>query len=89
MRILIVEDDPTIANFLREGLAEEGFAVDVADNGKAGLALALDPAAEYDVLLLDWMVPGMTGIDICRYVRKENNDVPIIFLTAKDTVDDA
>jgi two-component system copper resistance phosphate regulon response regulator CusR len=89
MRILIVEDEPTIANFLKEGLAEEGFAVDVADNGKHGLALALDPAAEYAVILLDWMLPGMSGIEICRNIRKEQIEVPIIFLTAKDTVDDA
>jgi two-component system, OmpR family, copper resistance phosphate regulon response regulator CusR len=89
MRILIVEDESSIANFLREGLAEEGFAVDVADNGKLGLQLALDNAEDYDVILLDWMLPGMNGIEICRNIRKENHQVPIIFLTAKDTVDDA
>jgi len=88
MRILIVEDEPSISNFIRDGLEEEGFAVDVADNGKKGLQLALDNLEEYDVILLDWMLPGMSGIEICRNVRLENKLVPIIFLTAKDTVDD-
>lgn len=88
MRILIVEDEPEISGFLKEGLEEEGFAVDVADNGRKGLELALDFANEYDVMLLDWMVPGVSGIEICRNVRKVNQQVPIIFLTAKDTVDD-
>ncbi len=89
MRILIVEDETSIANFLRDGLEEEGFAVDVADNGKKGLQLALDNLEEYDVILLDWMLPGLNGIEICRNIRLENKTVPIIFLTAKDTVDDA
>ena len=89
MRILIVEDETSIANFIRDGLAEEGFAVDVADNGKKGLQLALDNLAEYDVILLDWMLPGLNGIEICRSIRRENEIIPIIFLTAKDTVDDA
>lgn len=88
MRILIVEDEPSISNFIRDGLEEEGFAVDVADNGKKGLQMALDNLDEYDVILLDWMLPGMSGIEICRTVRLENKVVPIIFLTAKDTVDD-
>lgn len=88
MRILIVEDESAISGFLKEGLEEEGFAVDVADNGRKGLELALDFVNEYDVILLDWMLPGISGIEICRNVRKVNQKVPIIFLTAKDTVDD-
>lgn len=89
MRILIVEDETSIANFIRDGLMEEGFAVDVADNGKVGLQMALDNLEDYDVILLDWMLPGLNGIEICRQIRQENRLVPIIFLTAKDTVDDA
>ncbi len=89
MRILIVEDETSIANFVRDGLEEEGFSVDIADNGRNGLQLALDNIAEYDVILLDWMLPGMNGIEICRNIRKESKSVPVIFLTAKDTVDDA
>jgi DNA-binding response OmpR family regulator len=88
MRILIVEDESVISGFLKEGLEEEGFAVDVADNGRKGLELALDFVDEYDVMLLDWMLPGVSGIEICRSVRKVNQQIPIIFLTAKDTTDD-
>ncbi|WP_445956243.1 response regulator transcription factor [Yeosuana sp.] len=89
MRILIVEDEISIANFIREGLKEEGFAVDVATNGKKGLELALDNLDGYDVILLDWMLPGLSGIEICRHIRKVNQQIPIIILSAKDTVDDA
>lgn len=89
MRILIVEDEISIANFISDGLKEEGFAVDVATNGKKGLELALDNLYVYDVILLDWMLPGLSGIEICRHIRKVNQQVPIIILSAKDTVDDA
>lgn len=88
MRILIVEDELSIANFIREGLIEEGYAIDVADNGKKGLQLALDYLDEYDIILLDWMLPGLSGIEICRNIRMHNKDIPVIFLTAKDSVDD-
>ena len=88
MRILLAEDESTIAGFIKEGLEEEGFAVDVASNGKQGLKMAMDFIDEYDIYLLDWMLPGISGIEICRSIRKENKIVPIIFLTAKDTVDD-
>ncbi|PIQ48230.1 MAG: DNA-binding response regulator [Cytophagales bacterium CG12_big_fil_rev_8_21_14_0_65_40_12] len=84
MRILIVEDEPGISNFIKQGLEEESYAVDVAENGTAGLSLAL--SGEYDLLLLDWMLPGISGIEICRQFRKEFKETPIIFLTAKDTV---
>lgn len=89
MRLLVVEDETSIARFIRDGLEEEGFAVDIASNGKKGLELAIDNIKEYDVILLDWMLPGLNGIEICREIRKVNKVVPIIFLTAKDTVDDA
>jgi len=88
MRVLLVEDETAIASFIAEGLEEEGFAVDVAHNGKEGLRLALENLAEYDLILLDWMLPGASGIEICRAIRKEDQTVPVIFLTAKDTVDD-
>lgn len=86
MRILIVEDEAGIAAFLKQGLEEESFAIDWADDGKKGLELAL--SGEYDLLLLDWMLPGLSGVEICRQFRLENQDTPIIFLTAKDTVDE-
>lgn len=88
MRILLVEDETAIARFIAEGLEEEGFAVDVAHNGREGLRLALDNLMDYDLILLDWMLPGVSGIEICRAIRRENKNVPVIFLTAKDTVDD-
>ena len=86
MRILIVEDESGISAFLKQGLEEESFAVDVAAEGKEGLHLAL--SGEYDLLLLDWMLPGLSGIEICRQFRKEFHETPIIFLTAKDTLDE-
>jgi len=86
MRILVVEDEPGISNFLKQGLEEESFAVDVAENGKLGLELAL--SGNYDLLLLDWMVPGISGIELTRQFRKFYPHVPIIFLTAKDTLDE-
>lgn len=86
MKILIVEDELGIASFLKQGLEEESYEVDLADDGKTGLQQAL--SNEYDLLLLDWMLPGLSGIEICRQFRKENKETPIIFLTAKDTVDE-
>jgi len=88
MRILLAEDETAIAGFIKEGLEEEGFSVDVANNGRQGLEMAIDNINEYDIFLLDWMLPGVSGIEICRTIRKENKTAPIIFLTAKDTVDD-
>jgi two-component system copper resistance phosphate regulon response regulator CusR len=88
MRIFLAEDETAIAAFLKDGLEEEGFAVDVATNGRAALEMAMTNLNEYDIMLLDWMMPGVSGIEICRSIRKENNTIPVIFLTAKDTVDD-
>lgn len=86
MRILIVEDETGIANFIKDGLEEETFAVDTAPDGNSGLKMAL--TNEYDLILLDWMIPGISGIEVCRQIRKSNLFIPIIFLTAKDTVQD-
>ena len=86
MRILVIEDEPGIANFVKQGLEEESFAVDIAYDGSNGLETAL--TNQYDLLLLDWMLPGISGIEVCRQFRKENTETPIIFLTAKDTVQD-
>ena len=86
MRLLIVEDEPGISNFLKQGLEEELYSVDIAEDGKKGLELAL--SGGYDLLLLDWMLPGMSGIEVCNQFRKKFTETPIIFLTAKDTVDE-
>ena len=64
MRILLMEDEPGIARFVKQGLEEESFAVDVANTGPTGLAQAL--AQPYDLLLVDWMLPGLTGLEVCR-----------------------
>ncbi|MBX7226088.1 MAG: response regulator transcription factor [Chitinophagales bacterium] len=88
MRILLAEDEVSIAGFLKEGLEEEGYAVDVATNGREGLQMASDSLQSYDIILLDWMLPGLSGIEICRKIRLQDKKTPIIFLTAKDTVDD-
>lgn len=81
-RILIVEDEPALAESVRYALVDEGYDVIVADNGPSGLesARALKP----DLVLLDLMLPGMSGLDVCRQMRM-SSDVPIIVLTAKDS----
>ncbi|WP_338376711.1 response regulator transcription factor [uncultured Flavobacterium sp.] len=84
MKILIIEDEIGIANFLKQGLEEEGYEVLTASNGQLGLDLAL--TIPIDLILLDWMLPKITGIEVCKTIRKSNIDVPILFLTAKDTV---
>jgi len=86
MRLLIIEDEPGIAGFLKDGLEEEYFAVDLAYDGKSGLDLAL--TNDYDLLIVDWMIPALSGIEVCRQVRKAGSLVPILFLTAKDTLED-
>jgi two-component system copper resistance phosphate regulon response regulator CusR len=84
MRLLVVEDEIGIANFLKQGLEEESFAVDICHSGDKGLELAL--SGEYDLLLLDWMLPGKSGMEICTEFRKQFKTTPIIFLTARDTL---
>lgn len=84
MKILIVEDEVGIANFLKQGLEEEGYEVLIAHDGKTGYDLAL--SQKLNLILLDWMLPQMTGIDVCQSIRKTDLKTPIIFLTAKDTV---
>lgn len=86
MRILIIEDEPGILNFLRQGLQEESYSVDTAASGQTGLEMALHET--YEVILLDWMLPGKSGVEVCREIRKEGIKTPIIFLTARDTVQD-
>lgn len=86
MKILIVEDEIGIANFLRDGLEDENYSVDVALDGNRGLELATNRT--YDLILLDWMLPGTSGIEITKQIRKNNKKVPIVFLTAKDTLQD-
>lgn len=84
MKILVVEDEKGIAGFLRQGLEEEGYEAVFAPNGKTGCDMAFEEKP--DLILLDWTMPVMNGIDACRTIRKKDTRTPIIFLTAKDTV---
>jgi DNA-binding response OmpR family regulator len=83
-RILIIEDEPRIADFLVRGLAEEGYAVEHAADGPRG-RLALERDA-WDLVLLDWWLPGEDGIDLLRRFRARNRTTPVLFLTARDAV---
>lgn len=86
MKILIVEDEPATAAYLRQGLAEEGFAADVAGDGPAAdEAVAVN---DYDLILLDVMLPGADGFSLCRRWREGGMRTPILFLTARDEVRD-
>ena len=85
MRILVVEDEPGIANFVRQGLSEAGYAIDVAWNGEDGLSYAL--SADYDVLILDIMLPKMDGLEMLRELRGRGVKTPTLMLTARDTVE--
>lgn len=82
--ILIVEDEPGISQFLKEGLEEEGYSVTIATNGLQGLKLFNE--RKPDLILLDWMLPYMSGLDLCKRIREVDTKTPIIFLTAKDTL---
>lgn len=86
MRILLVEDELAIAHFVQQGLAEAGFAVDVVADGREGLDYAL--AATYDVLVLDIMVPGMSGLALLGELRRLGHKTPTLMLTARDGVED-
>lgn len=86
MRILVVEDEQRIAIFIKQGLEEEGYAVDVACDGEE----ALDWAAmvDYDLIVLDVLLPKKNGIQTCRDLRAQGNKVPVLMLTARDAVED-
>lgn len=84
MKILLVEDEPGISNFLKQGLEEEGYQVYVAEDGLKALEIAKKECP--DLLLLDWMLPKLSGLEVCKTIRKSNEKTPILFLTAKDTV---
>jgi len=86
MRILIVEDEPRVATFLRRALVDEGYTADVASDGADGLQMA--QRSEYDLIVLDWLLPKLDGLSLCRTVRQSQPRVPIIMLTAKDAVED-
>ena len=86
MRILIVEDEQKAASYLKKGLSEHGFSADIAHNGEDGLHLAQTEA--YDLIILDVMLPERSGWSVIENLRGDGNDVPVIFLSARDAVHD-
>ncbi|MEM6526848.1 MAG: response regulator transcription factor [Chloroflexota bacterium] len=84
-RILVIEDEARIAQFIERGLIYEGYRVNVARDGKTGLSIARDNPP--DLVILDWMLPGLDGLEVCKRLRTAG-DVPILMLTAKDDIKD-
>jgi len=86
MRILVIEDEMKVANFIKKGLEEEHYAVDIAYDGETGLYLS--EVNDYDLIVLDLMIPKINGMEVLRKIRENKNPVPILIVTAKDTADD-
>jgi len=86
MRILLVEDEPQIADFIARGLSEDGHSVDIARDGEE--ALEWPSAADFDIIILDVMLPSIDGIEVCRTLRGQGLRMPILMLTARDAVED-
>ena len=86
MQILLVDDEVELTDPLSRLLRRQGYTVDVAADGQTGCQMAV--SGHYDLLILDWMLPGKSGLDICREVRLSSQTTPVLFLTAKDTLDD-
>jgi len=86
MQILVVEDEDKLANFLRRGLLEESYAVDVAHDGED--ALYKFDTNDYDLVILDLMIPKVDGVKVCKTIRETNTNMPVLILTAKDSTED-
>jgi heavy metal response regulator len=86
MRILVIEDEKKVATFIKKGLVEEHYAVDTAFDGEEGLYLS--EINEYDLIVLDLMIPKIDGFGVLKKIRERKNTVPILVLTAKDSIDD-
>lgn len=86
MKILVIEDEPKTGDYLRQGLVEAGFVVDLARDGHDGLHQALTEA--YDLAILDIMLPGIDGWQVLQGIRKAGKEIPVLFLTAKDSIKD-
>ncbi len=86
MRVLVIEDEKHIADFVKQGLKEEGYSVDVAYDGEKGYFLA--GTEEYDAIVLDLMIPKIDGVTLCKKLRQDKISTPILMLTAKDSVND-
>ncbi|WP_299759386.1 response regulator transcription factor [uncultured Pontibacter sp.] len=86
MKILLIEDEPKVASFIKKGLEEQNYEVDQAYDGSLGIKLALQN--EYDVIILDIILPNMNGLEVCREIRRHNSTVSVLMLTALGTTDD-
>ena len=86
MKILVVEDDLKISSFIKKGLQEESYSVDVTDHGDEAIYLA--QVNNYDIILLDIMIPGSNGLDVCKNLREKSIKTPIIMLTARNRLED-
>ncbi|MEO0540758.1 MAG: two-component system response regulator RppA [Cyanobacteria bacterium P01_A01_bin.105] len=86
MRILLVDDEIELTDPLSRVLTREGYEVEVAHDGATGYTLALDNT--FDLLILDWMMPGLSGLEVCEQLRSHQVTIPVLFLTAKDTLND-
>jgi DNA-binding response OmpR family regulator len=86
MRILVIEDDADLAQFIRKGLTEERYAVDLASDGEEGLELAM--GIPYDLLIVDIMLPKLDGLTVCRRLRAAGSNVPVLLMTARNSVED-
>jgi two-component system copper resistance phosphate regulon response regulator CusR len=86
MRILLVEDDRDVARFIRQGLTEQAYAVDAVEDGEQALYMA--SVNSYDAVVLDLLIPPPDGLEVCRSLRSEGSTVPILMLTARDSVDE-
>ncbi len=89
MKVLLVEDSQLFSYYLLRGLKKENYTVDLAENGMDGLNLAINNYLDYSIVLLDWNLPDMTGIQVCKYLRKIDSNIPIIFLTGQSNSEDA
>lgn len=86
MRILLIEDEHTIARAIKRGLELETYSVDLAFDARSGLDFALGET--YDCMIIDWMLPGKSGLDVCKEIRRNGNHTPVLMLTAKGTTED-
>jgi heavy metal response regulator len=86
MKILVVEDEKKVSSFIKRGLEEEKYEVDAAFDGEEGLAMAM--SGQYDLVILDWMLPKRDGIGVLKDLRRDKSGLPVLMLTAKDSVED-
>src|SRR5689334_7295431 len=86
MRILVVEDEKKVSSFIKRGLEEERYEVEIANDGEEGVRMALEKA--FDLIILDWMMPKKDGVAVLKELRDRRQSTPVLMLTAKDTVED-